>query len=129
MRDDHAFRSDLGSDVPQASGDIFIRQAVKAVAPHALAVEVFRNREMIGDRAVTAMECRIEARDLRQLREARPDAADRREVVGLMQRRQRTQGLQFLEDLVVDQDRPVMVRSSVDHPMTDRHRRDFLRFP
>ena len=22
-----------------------------------------------------------------------------------------------------------MVRSSVDHPMTDRHRRDFLRFP
>ena len=40
---------------------------------------------MIGKRAVAAMECGIEASDLRQFRPAQENDADRREIVWLMQ--------------------------------------------
>ena len=44
---------------------------MKTVPPHALGVEVFREREVIGKRAVTTMERGIETRNLRQVRKTR----------------------------------------------------------
>ena len=47
---------------------IFVGQAVESVAAHALRVEPLRDRIMIGDRAVAAVERGVEAGDLRQVR-------------------------------------------------------------
>src|SRR5208282_2990443 len=48
---------------------------------------------------VAAMKARVEARDLRHGRQALADRLDRRQIVRLMQRGERRQCAQFLEDL------------------------------
>ena len=70
MGNDDAPARDRRRDFGQASSDVFIRQAVETVAPHALGVEVLRQRVVIGNRAVTAMKGGVETRDLRQVRES-----------------------------------------------------------
>ena len=54
--------------IRQNAGDIFVRQAVEAVAPHAFFGERARQRESRGDGRLRRMERRIEAGDLRELR-------------------------------------------------------------
>ncbi len=54
---------------------------------------------MIRERAVAAVEGGVEAGDLRQFGEARADRADRRQIVGLMQRRERNVALEMREHL------------------------------
>ncbi len=68
---------------------------MEAIAPNALRVKAFGKRKMVGDRAVAAVEGSIEAGDLRQVRTARAQLADRRQIVRLMQRRQRRIALQI----------------------------------
>ena len=63
------------------------------------------------------MECGIEAGDLRQSRVARAQLADRRQIVGLMQRRQRRIALQTRQHLIVDQHRTVVVGAAMDDTM------------
>jgi hypothetical protein len=62
------FLSDVGRDLGQARRDVFIGEAVKAVAADALSMEMLRDRVIIGDGGVLAMEGGIEARDLGQPR-------------------------------------------------------------
>ena len=71
MRDDHPPARDVGRDLGSAVGDIFVGQAVEAVAAHALRVERLRDGEWSATRAVAAVEGGVEAGDLRQLRPAR----------------------------------------------------------
>ena len=89
MRNDHAAFCDLRRDVAQALGNVFVGKAVKAVTSHAFLVEVLRDGIVICEGAMAAMKRRIEAGNLRQLGSAREKRADRREIVGLMQRRER----------------------------------------
>ncbi len=92
---------------------------MEAVTAYAFLVEALGYRVVVRERAVAAMEGRIETSDLRQVRKARPNGTDRSEVVGLMQGRERNEALQARNHVVVDQDRPVIVRTAMDHAMTD----------
>ena len=78
MGNNHTLRGDLRRHIRKALGDVFVREAMEAVAAHALGVEPLRDRIMIGDGAVPAMERRIEAGDLRQRGKAFGNRADRR---------------------------------------------------
>ena len=71
------------------------------------------------------MKRRIEAGDLRKLRNARQQSADRREIVRLVKRSERGQAREIGEDLIVDQHRPVIVWAAMDHAMANRNRRGF----
>ena len=54
----------------QPARDVLIRQAVKAVAPHALRIEPLRDCVVIGERAVAAMKRGVEAGDLWEIAES-----------------------------------------------------------
>ena len=84
---------------------------------------------MIGKRAVAAMECSIEASDLRQFRPAQENDADRREIVRLMQRRQRDVTRKAREHGFVYPDRLAEFRAAMHHPMPHRDKIDALRLP
>ena len=119
MGDDHASARDVRRDLRQALGDIFVGQAVEAVAPDAFGMELVRDRVMVGERIVVAMEGGIEAGDLRQCREIAQQRPDRRQVVRLMQRRQRDVALQPRHDRMIDQHRASMIRPAMDDAMAD----------
>jgi hypothetical protein len=72
---------------------------------------------MIDDRIMSPVKRRIEIGDLRKLRKARQQSADRREIVRLMKRSERGQACEIGEDLIVDQHRPVIVGTAMDHAM------------
>ena len=71
VRDDDASVCDTRCDFAQPAGDVFVRKSVKSISPDTLAIEMLRYRVVVGDRAVTAMECGVEAGDLQQIRAAR----------------------------------------------------------
>ncbi len=127
MRDDYAPARDARRDLRQAAGDELVGQAVEAVAAHAFRMQAFGNRVVVRECAVAAMECGVEAGDLRQVGKARPDRSDRCEIVGLVQRRQGNVALQPGEHRVIDHHGPVVVRAAVHHAMSDRDRIDVLR--
>ena len=89
MGDDDAAAGDLGRHLGQALGDVFVGEAVEAVAADALVVERARQGVAVGVRGVAAVEGGVEAGDLRHVRVDLHREADRREVVRLVQRRQR----------------------------------------
>src|SRR5690606_34243098 len=89
MRDDHSSVRKHGCDLRQMIGDVFVGEAVKAVAAHAFGVKFLWDREVIGERAMAAVESGVETRHLRQLRPKFKDRADRREIVRLVKRRKR----------------------------------------
>ena len=127
MRDDHPAGRNLGRHLRQAAGDEFVGQAVEAVAAHAFVVEMLRDRVVVRQRIVAAVEGGVEAGDLRQVGGARENGADRREIVRLVQRRQRHIAFELGQHLVVDQDRPVVVRAAMHDAMPDRDRLELLR--
>ena len=122
MSDDHrALGRTSGATCAQAVGDIFVRQAVEAVAAHALGVEPLRNGVMIRDRAVAAMKRGIEAGDLRQIGKALEQRADRREIVRLVQRRQRNVALEIVRARRASiRTGSVVLRSAMHDAMADR---------
>ena len=93
---------------------------MEAVAAHARVVELLRQREHLRERRVGAVERGVEAGDLRQLRRALQQRADRREVVRLVQRRERHELLELRHDRGVDADRRGVVGAAVDDAMADR---------
>ena len=97
---------------------------MKAVAAHALRIEALRDGVVIRDRAVAAMERGVEAGNLRQMRKTRENGADRREIVRLVQRRERDIALKIGEHLVVDQNRTVVIGAAMHDAVTDRDRID-----
>ena len=122
MGDDHTPVGDLGRHLRQTAGDVLVGHAVEAVAAHAFCIEALRHRIMVRQRGVTAMKGGVEASDLRQLGRPRQQRADRRQIVRLMERRQRDQALKLVQHIDVDQDRPVIPRTAVHDPMPDRGR-------
>ena len=122
MADHHPALRQSWVDLAQPVGDILVGEAVKAVAAHALLVPAVRDREPVGDLGMAAVERGVEAGDLGHLRLARADLADRRQIVRLVQRRQRHQPLEPLQHRVVHQDRRVEVRAAMDDPVADRAR-------
>ena len=87
----------FASKLRQNRGDVLVGQAVEAVAADALRVQLRGQREHLRDLRVAAVERGVEAGHLRQLRRALQQQADRRQVVRLMQRRERNELLQRLQ--------------------------------
>ncbi len=97
VRDDHAARREIRRERPQPSRDERVREAMEAVAMHPVRRDLARQRECLRLPFLTAVERGVEAGDLRQLGSTRADGRDRREIVGLVQRRERHERLEFLE--------------------------------
>ena len=122
MGDNHPPCGDVGCHGGQALGDVLVREPMKPIAAHALGIGVLRDRVVISNGAAPVMKGRIETRNLRQLRKALRDRTDRRQVVGLMQRRQADILLQVREYAGIDQHGTRVFRSAVHDPVTDSHR-------
>ena len=93
---------------------------MKAVAPHPLVVERARQGIAVRMRRPSAVEGGVEAGDLRHPRIELHREADGREIVGLVQRRQRLERRQPVEHRGIDPHRPRMVRPPMHHPVADR---------
>ena len=127
MRDDHASVGDVRRHLRQPAGDVFVRQPVEAIPSDALGIITLRNGEVVRDGTVAVMKSGVEAADLRKAGGAGQQRADRGEVVGLVQRRERDETLEIGEHGRIDQDRPVVARAAMDDPMPDRDRLELLR--
>ncbi len=113
-------RAAAASKRGSAARDVLVGQAVEAVAAHAAVGDRRRQREGLRDRRHRAVERGVEAGDLRQPGRAREHGADRREVVRLVQRRQRDEAVEAREDGFVDAHRPVVLDAAVDDAVADR---------
>ena len=116
--DDHPAAGDLGGHLGQAVGDILVAEAVEAVAADALVVERARQRVAVGVRRVVAVEGGVEAGDLRH---AGAVSMARRIGARLFGWCSGASGssAQPVEDVRVDQHRPVEVRAAVHDPVAD----------
>ena len=119
MGDDDAAACDFWRDLAQSFGDIFVGEAVEAVAAHALVVERARQGVAVAMRGMPAMEGGIETGDLRQGRVDLHREADRREIVRLVQRRELLVGGQPVEHGRVDQHRARVVGAAVHDAVAD----------
>ncbi len=70
MGHDHPACRQSGRDRCEGAGDIFVGDAVKAIAAHPLLIEGLRDGEMIGDRGMAAVEGGVEAGDLGRVGQA-----------------------------------------------------------
>src|SRR4029453_4842117 len=117
VRDDNFLSGNLRKDVVQNAGDVFIRESMKAVAPHALFFNFVRQGNEVNDRRVRTVETRGETGDLGNIGQTIENCFDRGEVVRLMQRRQRNQFVQLSQDFLSDDNWPSELRAAVHHAM------------
>ncbi len=85
MGDDDAARGEVGGDVAQPAGDVFVRQAVEAVAADTLSVKRARQRDLLREARHGVVERGVVAGDLREIGTRGGDGADRREIVRLVE--------------------------------------------
>ena len=102
--------------------DIFIGKTVKSVTPDSLVVQLAGYGVVVRDLVVVAVKRRVEAGDLRQSRKIGKQRPDRRQIVGLMQRRKRREPLQTRDHAMVDQHGAIIVGTAMDDPMADGER-------
>ena len=124
MGHDDPFLRNVRRNLRQARRDVFVREAVEAVAADALGMEMLRDRVVVGDGGVLAMEGRVEARDLGQPRLVQHDRPDRSQIVRLVQRREGDIAFEALENLLRDNNRPIEFRASMHDPVADGNRVD-----
>ena len=122
MRDDDPSVRDFGRDVRQGLRDIFIGETVKSVAPDPFIVQPTGYGVVVRDLVMVAVKGRIEAGDLRQCGKIGKQGADRRQIMRLMQRRQRREALQTRDYAMVDQHGPIIIRTAMHDPMADGKR-------
>ena len=95
---------------------------MKSVAADSLVVQPARYGVVVRDLVVVAVKGRVEAGDLRQRGKIGEQGADRRQIVGLMQRRECREPLQTRDHAMVDQHGPIIIRTAVHDPMADGER-------
>ena len=100
--------------------DRFVRQAVKAVAPHARIEQRLRQREAAVQFGLAGMKRGVEAGHLRHTGERMARCAHARHVVRLVQRCQRHQFAHLRDHGVVDQHRLIEAHTAVDDAVPDR---------
>ena len=110
-----------GSVLREQRGDVLVGQSVKAVAADALLGVAAGQSERLRHGRLRAVKGGIEARDLRQRGRAFRDGPDRRQVVGLVQRRQRNERFELGERRGVDENRAREARAAMDDTMPDGH--------
>jgi len=94
---------------------------MEAIANHTAVGDRSRQRERLRDRRLCPVERRIEARDLRQVGHPREQRLDRREIVRLVQRRERHVLLQCRDATRVDAHRFHVLAAAMHDAVPDRH--------
>ena len=122
MGDDHLAVRDLGRRDRQSIGDVLVGKSVETVAAHAFQIERLGDCEPVGDLGMAPVERRVETGNLQHVRQSLAKRADRCQVVGLMQRRQRNERNELIDHFVADHCRPRVLHPAVDDAMADRHR-------
>ena len=117
MRHDGAAGGGAHIDRGQQVRDVFIRQAVKAVAAQAGLGQAPGQCKCLSQRRLPGMECGIEAGHLGQFGRARRDRPDSSEIVRLVQRRERHQARERIEHRGVHPHRRGKLNPPVDHAM------------
>src|SRR5215472_15998357 len=120
MRDDDATIRDFRRALRQYRGNVFVREAVKAIAPYALLVERVRQREGLLDLRRGPVEGGVKASDLRQFGIEGHRHLDRREIVRLVQWRERYKRLQFGQQFGGYAGRPRVTQAAVDDAVAER---------
>src|SRR5215204_1142681 len=92
---------------------------MKAVAPHAHFGHGAGQGEQLCEIWLVAVKRGVEARDLWELGKSLSENSDRRQVVGLMQGRQRHELLEFFQDMLVDQHGRRERNTAVDDPVAN----------
>src|SRR5258707_9738262 len=92
---------------------------MEAIAPHALGVEMPGNGIVVSQSVMTAMKGCVEAGDLRHVWGPLQERADRCEIVGLMQGRQRDKALEIGQHLAIDTNGCAIVGAAVDDAVAE----------
>ncbi len=120
MRDDDAASGAVSGEVlRQHFGNIFVGQAVEAVAAHALRSDGAGQGEELGDFRLAAMEGSVEAGHLRHAGQRGGQCVDAGQVVGLVQRRQRYEAAQGIDDGGIQHDGSRELLCAMNHAMAD----------
>ena len=119
MRHDDPPVSDLRRNPWQHRCDVFVGQAMKAVALHASRAEVARQRDHFGDSRLPAMEAGVEAGHLGDIRQQLRNRLDGADVVGLMKRRERDKIAQILQNFRCHERWSGVPRAAVHDAMPD----------
>jgi hypothetical protein len=117
--DDDPAGREVRRDLRKACAYVLVRQAVETVPAHAGLGEFPRDGEHLGERRLAAMKGRVEAGHLRQLGRDLGDGGYGREVVRLVQRRQRLQLCERSQHFGVHEDRSSVAGSAVDDTVSD----------
>src|SRR5580704_1207668 len=132
MRDDDAafgdFRralldnplSDLLGNFGKLRGDVFVRNAMEAVAAHAIAEKFLRKRHELRHRRHRAMKRSVKAGHLWNVWPLLRGDFDGRQVGGKMQRREGNELAKLSQSLRSDTDGLREIRAAMDHTMADR---------
>ena len=121
MRHHDTAQRDIRRLLGQRSGNILIRQSVKPVASHALAVQFIGDREPVRHRRMPAMECRVEARHLRQIGEPSGQRSQHDNGRRIVQWRQRLERLDARQRWRVHHHRRAQIRTAVHDAVTETH--------
>src|SRR3977135_467953 len=97
---------------------------MESVTSHALGMKLIWNCIVVSDRVMRAVKRGVETGHLRKSWKIGQKRPDRGQVMRLMKRGQRDEPLQPGYDAVVDQHRPVIVRTAMNDAMTDGYRAD-----
>ena len=116
----------LRRELPQARREELVGETVKSVTTNAFLTEAPRQSERLSQIGLGAMEGRVEAGDLRYLRRGLHDRADGGEVVRLMQRRERREFGEIIENGFGHPHGRGVVETAVDDAMTEGDDRLFL---
>src|ERR1700742_3725335 len=93
---------------------------METITPYAILRVFSGNGERLGNRGLATVEGRIKTDDLRQIRMRVVNRLDRREIVRLMQRRERDQRRKLLDDFTRYEDRCRIFGTAVNDPVSDR---------
>src|SRR6185437_14048385 len=117
--DHHSRVGELRCDSRQARGNKLVRKSVEAVAADPGIGKRAGDCKDLRDAGLRAMECRVEAGDLREMRHGVRDHPNGREVVRLMQWRERDQSPERMNDVGRDLYRRGELGSAMHDSMTD----------
>src|SRR3954471_10812409 len=97
---------------------------MKTVAADTFGIERSGNGVVVRHQIVAAVKRRVETRNLREVRRTGREGPDRRQIVRLMQRRERYIAVEPRQYVRIDDNRLIKLRPAVNDPMPDGGRID-----
>lgn len=119
MRENDPTARGLRRELTEARDKKLIGNAMEPIPTHAIVGEAARQGKGLRQRGLAPVEGRVETRDLRLMRRHVEDCSDRRQVMRLVQRRQRGKFAEFLQHLSGHDDRLVEMDAAMDNAVAE----------